>query len=118
MFNIPKRNFKSDEDSDVIAVRLPEKMRKCIKKRADDLGLSQNELMSMILDQYINAVKGRKSLPSSKDTYEQGKLETVTIRLDKALFEALDETAEGLRPKQKRTQVVIAAFDCYLCESM
>lgn len=118
MFNIPKRNFKSDTESDVIAVRLPEKMRKALKKCTDDLGLSHNELMSLVLDQYIAAVMARKSVVKSKGTYEEGKLATVTIRVDSALLEAIDKTADIQRPKYSRTQVVISAFDCYLCESM
>lgn len=115
MFNIPKRNFNSKAESAVIAVRLPEKMRKAIGKQAKELGMSQNELMSLILDQFIAAILARKSLVKSKGTYEEGRLRTTTIRLDSALLEAIDKTAADQTPEFSRTQIVTLAFDYYLC---
>jgi len=117
MFNIPKRNYNSGKQTTVMAVRLPAKMRKAMARQSKELGLSQNELMSMVLDQFIAALEGRKSLVTSKGTHEEGELDTVTIRLDRTLLEAIDKRKVDHSPKLSRTQIVTLAFDYYLCQT-
>lgn len=113
MFNIPKRNFNSKKTT-VLGTQLPAVMKRAIAKKAMDIGMSQNELISIVLDQFIAAAGEKKTPLTSKGTFDKGKIEQLTLRLDKALVDAIGDAGEARTPKLTKTQIVTLALDCYL----
>jgi hypothetical protein len=115
-FNIPKKHFTSDEDDKLLVVKMPQDMLEALKAHEEALGWSYTGLIDLILDQFFASIEGRSRLPDHDYNYDGGERQTVSLRLDRDLYNAIRKWAE--KPaKPKISQLLFLAIDVYLSQS-
>lgn len=115
-FNIPKRHFASSKDK-VLVVKIPAKMLKALKKHSEALGWSYTALIHIVLDQFFYAIEGRQRLPDHEYRYMEGERETLSLRLDMAVYEAIKGWAKKSSTRPKVSQLIFLALDVFLSQA-
>lgn len=116
-FNIPKKHFKSEADDKVVVVKMPKDMVKALEARAKALNWKFTALADMILDQFFSSIEDRSRLPDHEYGYDGGERQTVSLRLDRSLYNAIERWTTKSSAKPKISQLIFLAIDVYLSQS-
>lgn len=116
-FNIPKKHFTSDEEDKVVVVKMPQDMLKALKMREKASGWKLTALVDLILDQFFASIEDRSRLPDHEYGYDGGERQTVSLRLDRSLYNAIEKWSTKSSAKPKISQLIFLAIDVYLSQS-
>lgn len=116
-FNIPKKHFTSDKADKVLVVKMPQDMLRALEAHEKTLGWSYTALIDLILDQFYATIEDRSRLPDHEYNYMEGKRVTVSLRLDMALYNAIEKWVDKSSTRPKISQLLFLALDVYLSQS-
>lgn len=116
-FNIPKKHFTSDEEDKGVIVKMPSDMLKALESHQKALGWKLTALIDLILDQFFASIKDRSRLPDHEYGYDGGDRQSVSLRLDRDLYNAIEKWSKKSSAKPKISQLIFLAIDVYLSQT-
>lgn len=116
-FNIPKKHFTSDEEDKGVIVKMPSDMLRALESHQKALGWKLTALIDLILDQFFASIKDRSRLPDHEYGYDGGDRQSVSLRLDRDLYNAIEKWSKKSSAKPKISQLIFLAIDVYLSQT-